>query len=1197
MSAKKIQVVQIFALVVSLFMTILPPASMAAQEARGTITGKVLDAQKAVVPDASVTVTNVAMGTNTTVKTNDEGLFRALYLIPGTYQISVTLQGFKKYVRDGVTLRVGDTLALDIQLEIGAIDQSVTVVADAPLLETATASQGAVVDSRRVAELPIAHGDPYKLIGLSPGVTYNGSQRLDRPYEPTHIVGYAIDGTRRNRSDLTIDGTPSTATANAGEVIASYVPPQDIVQEFKVQTATFDAALGNTEGGVTNLTIKSGGNDFHGTLNYGKMWPGLVANDFYANANRIPRPSFYYNRFGGSISGPVWVPKVYKGTNKTFFLYGYEAIREARPRNNGVPTVPTEAFKRGDFSALLDPRLNPTNAPIHPYQIFNPFTRRRLANGRIQSDPFPNNIIPQNLINPVARNIVDNYFPTPRTAGNLDGTQNFLRPEMVERAIYSSNTIRIDHIVSDKQRIFGRASWYDRNSDYNNYFDNIATGQEFQFISRQATIDDVITVNATTVINLRYGYNRFIRADQGNSASKGLDLTTLGFPSAYNNLISPDVRRFPRFDIAGYQGTGVAGEFRPNDLHSFGGPVNKVINNHSAKAGLEFRSYRENIRAFAPTQTGQFNFDTTWTRGPFDNSVGSPNSLGQSFASFLLGLPAASSFVLNPSTYAEQSTTWGIFVHDDWKVNSRLTLNLGLRYEYETPLTERYNRSVKGFDYNAAQPFSAAAATAFRNSQSNAANATPEVTDFVVRGGLTFAGTGDRDLYRTPKKNFMPRIGLAFQLNDKTVIRSGYGIFYGFLGQRRGDVIQTGFAQNTPLNVSLDNGLTFIETLSNPFQNGILPAVGALAGTATSVGNSITFFNPDPSTPYMQRWELGFQRQFGDYVTEVSYVGNRGTHIEVGRNLNATPNQYLSTSPTRDTARINYLSQPVPNPFAGLLPLTASGTFRSNTIARERLLRPFPQFDAVNTTTNEGYSWYHSLQMRIDKRFKNGYTMGAAYTYSKFMEATEFLNAGDLFPSEVIAADDRPHRLTVSGIYELPFGQGRRLLGDSHPVVSRIVSGWQINGIYTYQSGPAIGNWGNVIYNGNLGDLTLSRDEQDVVQWFNTEGFERIAANQLASNVRTFPLRFGFLRAHHISNYDLSLFKNTKIKEGVDIQFRAEFLNAFNTPLFSVANGVNVNPTSPITTPARKQGDFGSVTAGTLENYARRIQFSLKLLF
>jgi hypothetical protein len=1096
--------------------------------------------------------------------------------------------GFKKYIRDGVILRVNDTLALDIQLEVGAVDQSVTVVADAPLLETATASQGSVVDSRRVAELPIAHGDPYKMIGLTPGVTYSGSQRLDRPFEPTHIVGYAIDGTRRNRSDLTIDGTPSTATANAGEVIASFVPPQDIVQEFKVQTATFDAALGNTEGGVTNLSIKSGGNEFHGALNYGKMWPGWTANDFYGNANKIARPSFYYNRFGGYASGPVWIPKVYKGTNKTFFLYGYEAIREARPRNNGTPTVPTEAMKRGDFSALLDPRLNPTNAAVHPYQIFNPFTRRRLANGRIQSDPFPNNIIPANLINPVARTIVDKFFPTPRTVGNLDGSLNFQRPEMVERAIYGSHTIRIDHNFSDRHRIFSRASWYDRKSDYNNYFDNIATGQEFQFISRQATFDDVYIFNPTTVMNVRYGYNRFIRADQGNSGNIGLDLTTLGFPSSYNNLISPDVRRFPRFDITGYQGTGVAGEFRPNDLHSVSATINKTVNNHAVKWGVEFRAYRENTRVNAPTQTGQFNFDTTWTRGPLDNSNASPNSLGQSFAAFLLGLPAASSFVVRPSTYAEQSTTWGLFIHDDWKVNDRLTLNLGLRYEREGALTERYNRSVKGFNYDVSQPFEAAAKAAFLASQSNPANATPEITNFQVKGGLEFASDGQRGLYTTPNKNFMPRIGLAFKLNDKTVIRSGYGIFFGFLGQRRGDVIQNGFSQNTPLNVSLDNGLTFIETLSNPFQNGLLPAVGAAAGTQTGLGQAITFFNQHPLAPYMQRWELGVQREIGNkFVAEVAYVGNRGTHIETTRNINATPNQYLSTSATRDQARNDYLSKLVPNPFVNLMPATASSTFRSATIARERLLRPFPQYDTVTTTTNEGYSWYHSLQMRVDKRFADGYTLGASYTYSKFMEASEFLNAGDPDPSEVISSDDRPHRLTVSGIYEFPFGQGKRLFGDTHPVVSRIISGWQINGIYAYQSGPPIGNWGNVIYNGILGDVTLPRSSQTVQRWFSTGGFEKDSAKQLVSNVRTFPLRFGFLRADHISNFDLGLFKTTRITETTSIQFRAEFLNAMNTPLLFTSQ-INLTPTSPA---------FGSLTATTQENYARRLQFALKLIF
>jgi hypothetical protein len=1108
-------------------------------------------------------------------------------LVPGTDQVVVETQGFKKYVRDGIALRVNDTLALDVELEVGAVDQSVSVVADAPLLETATASQGTVVDSRRVSDLPIAHGDPYKLIGLAPGVSYTRSQRLDRPYEPTHIVGYAIDGTRANRSDLTIDGTPSTATANPGEVISTFVPPQDIVQEFKVQTATFDAALGNTEGGVTNLSIKSGGNDFHGALNYGKMWPGLVANDFYGNANKIARPSFYYNRFGGYASGPVWIPKVYKGTNKTFFLYGYEAIREARPRNNGIPTVPTEAMKRGDFSELL--KLGPQ------YQIYNPFTRRRLANGRIQSDPFPNNIIPDNLINPVARKIVQDFFPSPRTAGNPDGTQNYLRPEMVERAIYGSHTIRIDHNFSDQHRMFGRASWYDRNSDYNNYFDNIATGQEFQFISRQIAIDDVYVFNPTTVLNLRVGYNRFIRADQGNSGNIGLDLTTLGFPSYYNDLISPDVRRFPRLDFlvhgsttSNYQGTGVAGEFRPIDTHSFGGTINKTVNNHALKWGVEFRAYRENIRVNAPTQTGQFNFDSTWTRGPLDNSTTSPGSLGQSFASFLLGLPAPSSFVANPATYAEQSTTWGLFVHDDWKVNRKLTLNIGLRWEVEGALTERYNRSVKGFDPDFVQPFEAAARTAFNNSQSNPANATPEVTNFQVRGGLTFATDGDRALYNTPKKNFMPRLGIAYQIDDKTVLRTGYGIFFGFLGQRRGDVIQTGFSQNTPLNVSLDNGLTFIETLSTPFLAGVLPAVGAALGPQTNLGNTITFFNQNPLSPYMQRWELSIQREvLGKFVAEASYIGNRGTHIEVTRNINATPNEFLSTSPTRDQARIDYLSKAVPNPFAGLMPLTASSTFRSTTIARERLLRPFPHYDQVLTTTNEGYSWYHSLQLRIDKRFTGGYTVGASYTYSKFMEAIDLLTAADPAPAEMISPDDRAHRLTVTGIYELPFGKGKRLLAEGNSVVSKIVSGWQVSGIYTYQSGPPLGNWGNLIYNGNLGDVRRPRSLQTVQQWINTNGFEKDSAKQLASNVRTFPMRFGFLRADHISNFDLSAFKNTSLTEKVTLQFRSEFLNAFNTPLLFTSQ-INLNPT---------QAAFGSITATTQENYARRIQFALKLLF
>jgi hypothetical protein len=338
----------------------------------------------------------------------------------------------------------------------------------------------------------------------------------------------------------------------------------------------------------------------------------------------------------------------------------------------------------------------------------------------------------------------------------------------------------------------------------------------------------------------------------------------------------------------------------------------------------------------------------------------------------------------------------------------------------------------------------------------------------------------------------------------------------------------------------------------------------------------------------MQRWQLGFQRELPmGFVGEITYVGNRGTHIEVTRNINATPLEYLSTSPTRDQARIDYLSRNIPNPFSGLVP---TGTFLAGAnIARERLLRPFPQFDQVTTTTNEGYSWYHSLQLNLEKRFSRGYTLGASYTFSKFMEAIELLNAADPRPTEMISDADRPHRVAVSGIFELPFGRGRRLLSDVNDFASLFVSGWQVSAIYSFQSGAPLGNWPNIIFTGDLKDIRLSGDQQTVSKWINTDaGFNKVAAQQLGSNVRTFPLRFGFIRGDKINNYDIGIIKRTRFGEGTkEFQFRAELLNAFNHPLL-FTTGVQLNPT---------QANFGQVTNGTQANYPRRIQMTFKFLF
>jgi len=607
---------------------------------------------------------------------------------------------------------------------------------------------------------------------------------------------------------------------------------------------------------------------------------------------------------------------------------------------------------------------------------------------------------------------------------------------------------------------------------------------------------------------------------------------------------------------------------------------------HFVKAGMEFRAYRENHYMFSNDQTGRFNFDATWTRGPLDNSPTAPQQLGQSVASLLLGLPSPTgSLVERRASYAEQSTSWGFFVHDDWKVHPKLTLNLGLRWEFEGPLTERFNRSVRSLDVDYVQPIEAAARANY------ARNPTPEIPpeQFRLRGGLTFAGVEGmpRGLYVTPKRNFMPQFGMAWTVANRTVVRGGYGIFYGFLGQRRGDVLQLGFSRTTPMIPSRDNGLTFIATLSNPFPEGILQPLGAALGRQTFVGQSISFFDEYPLMPYMQRWQLGIQQELGGgFVAEFSYVGNRGTHIEISRNINVTPQRFLSTSPVRDTARINYLTATIPNPLAGLMPADAVAALTSSTIARERLLRPYPHFDGVTHSRFDGYSWYHSLQVQVEKRFSKGYTLVGSYTFSKFMQATELLNADDARPTEVISDFDRPHRFAVSGIWELPFGRGRRWLTSTHPVLSRIVGGWQLNGIWSFQSGAPL-SWGNIIFYGpDIKSIRLPADRRTVARWFNTDAdFERNSALQLDRNVRTFPPRFGFIRAHNVNNYDLSVLKNTRITEGKDIQFRAEFLNAFNHPLFPAPN----------TTPTAVA--FGSIAAANQANYPRRIQLTAKFIF
>jgi hypothetical protein len=1166
-------------------------AVLQAQDTRGTITGRITDQSGAVIPNATVVVTNSAIGTKVQQQTGQDGYYHAAFLTPGLYQIEVTASGFKKAIRDAVEVRVADRLEINLTLEIGASEQSVTVTAEAPLMNTESASMGTVVDSRRVASLPVSYGNPFLLIGLSAGVTYNGSIRLDRPFEPTHIVNFSMGGISGLLNDITIDGAPTTSRANPLQVTASYVPPTDIVQEFKVQTATFDAQFGQTQGGVTNISIKSGTNQFHGDASYSFQRPSFWANDFFNNKAipYVPRPDFLFNTWGGSFSGPVYIPHVYHGRNKTFFLFGYEGIHDSRPRHDDTTnTVPTPAERQGDFSALL--------AAGSSYTIYDPATRTGPVNGRYTETPFPGNKIPSSRFDPVGQKILSYYPSTEKSQGDVTGLGNYRDASTTEKAKYYNLTARADQNIGDRQRVFVRYSTYTRNSLYNQYFDNAFVGTHFWFYSKTAMIDHTFTLSPTVVLDTRYSYNRFIRGTDAPDPAIGFDLSSLGFSQQFVNQVGTAQARFPRINLTGYISNGQTNENRPTVNHTVSSTLSKAAGSKSIRVGFEYRIYQQADRFFSNQQSGQFTFGSTWVKGPLDNSAASSGSIGQSVAELLLGLPDSAS-ITRQSDYIEQSGNWGFFAQNDWKLTPKLTLNMGLRYELETPLHERFNRSTLGFDTSYVQPISAAAQAAFAASYPSLSGGFAQLSPsaFALRGGMTFEGLNGNSgsLYDTPKDVFLPRFGMAYQLDPRTVVRGGFGMFAGFLGQRRGDVQQNGFTQNTNMVLTTDSGLHFLTTLSNPFPNGVTEPVGAAAGYQTYLGQGFTFFNQNPAVPMTMRWEASLQRQYKDVVLEAAYVGSKTIHTEVTRNINALPAQYLSTLRTRDDTWNNYLTASIPNPLYNLVPGNTQGIYTGTTTSRQTLLSPYVAFgsSAINTTQNIGYSWYNSFQFTATKRFSQGYTLIGSYTFAKSMQAVNLLNASDPLPVREISDLDAPHRFNISGIWALPFGRDRKLLKSAHGVTERLVGGWELSGIWGLQSGFAL-PWGNVIYYGNPADILLPLDQRSPEHWFNVTSFDTVSSRQLLSNqVRTWPFRFSQIRGPRMNNLDLALIKTTRITEGRNIEFRAEALNAANHPLFPNPNMTVTTAQSPLDT------GFGQISASTVSNYARRLQLTLKYNF
>lgn len=1126
-------------------------ATLFAQEFRSTLSGRVTDPSGAAIPNAKVIATETSTGAKSEATANTEGEYTLPFLAPGPYQLSVEVQGFKKYTQSGITIGTNVRVTQDVILQVGSQTESVTVTADVALLSTASASVGQVITSSQIESMPMNGRTALTLAQLAYGVTPASDPRFTRPFDNGGPASFSVGGGQAQSNELLLDGAPDM-TRNRR---VAYNPPVDSVAEVKVEAFQPDAAYGNTSGGTVNVVMKGGTNEFHGSLYEFNQVSALKATPFFTNASNQKKPVTRFNQYGGSIGGPIWIPKLINGKNKLFFFFTYEGIKQSEPEPT-FSTIPDAAQRRGDFSGLTSQGIT----------IFDPNTGV-LNNGVITRTAFPNNVIPANRISPVATAILG-YLPAPNAVGSSIG-QNNRFDNAVRSDNFSSYVGRFDWNISDKHRLFFNMRQNDRVENRGNRYNNIVSGNFLSRVNWGFLLDDVYTLTPSLLFNTRVNWNRFV---EGNvRPSDGFDFTSLGLPSSLAASSARNV--FPRIDFPdnSYSDFGDSGgDKTPFDTYQIFESVTKITGKHNLKFGADIRKQIESSNTFG-NSSGLFTFNPDWTRAA---SNAANARIGQDLAGFLLGLPTGGNFQVN-ATRTQQSYYGAFFLQDDWRIKTNLTLNLGLRYEIESGTTERYNRTLAGFDPNAQTSIVSAAIANYTAAPSSIL----PVSQFNPRGGVYFATPDKNTIYDPYKYGFSPRFGLSWQPSwtKGMVVRGGVGLFIATFGTF--GIQQPGFSRQTDL-VSAAGGvfLTPVATLSNPFPNGILQPVGNSLGSDTFLGQTVRTVDRKLGAPQTWRWNFNIQKTVGkNSVFEIGYIASNATRIPETRNLNFVPNQYLSTSPTRDQATITRLSTVVANPFRNLLPGT---NLNGATFSQDNLVRAYPQFSGAGGVSVEGqvngYSKFHMLQMRFERRFSNGLQFLANYQWSKFLEATNRLNEGDSQLQYRVAGEDRPQRVVFSGSYELPIGKGKAFLSNVGSWGNRVVGGWQLNTIYSLQSGAPV-EFGNVIYYG--GDLQWK--DRNLPAVFDVTRFERAAALQLGSNVRTFPQAFPAYRADKINNIDISMIKNIQIVERLTLQFRVESFNSFNHTIF---NGPDTNPTS---------GNFGRITSAS--NLPRTYQLALRL--
>ncbi|MDR3702711.1 MAG: TonB-dependent receptor [Candidatus Sulfopaludibacter sp.] len=1162
------------------------------QTTTGVLQGRVVDSTGAAVPDAKVTIRNEATGTESLVPTNGDGNFIQSFLLPGDYSVGVEKSGFQKYVTSHIRVDVEQKVDLQVVLKIGDLTTTVEVSATGTQLATASSTVSTVISGHTIEDLPLNGRNPMSLVNLTPGVqSQNGAST---PW---------ISGGRNGTSEITVDGTSIILPENnVGINTTGYTPIVDSVEEFTVVTNSLAAEYGRTGGGTINLATRSGTNSLHGSAYDYLQNSQLNANTWSNNRNGAIRSPYQNNWFGATIGGPVWLGKLYNGKNKTFFFFSEQSNRQ-RTTSSFTGTMPLDAWRNGDFSQLK-------NGSGVGVTVYDPLAAvdNGLNTGTATRAAFPGNVIPQNRWDPVAAGMMK-YWPEPNlTPLNIYTQQNNFYNTGKTPSNDDKFDSRMDHNFSERLRAFARGSFEYLNQGVFNGFgagnigsSNVTNGGPNKQNGYNVTTNWIYTFNPTTILNVNVGYAHF--NEWRVPVSEGVCPGQLGFPSYLDAEAKTNNCEFPNISVGGASGgasmsglgqaTYTTLFYKPTD-YNLRSDLTKIRGNHQIKFGAEFRKMFMNFTQQG-LPDGQFGFTTNWTQQV--TTAGASSTQGFGLASFLLGT-AGSGSISHTMDIAEASAYWGLYVQDDWKVSPRLTINLGARWEVDVPRTERYNR-LSYFDINAPSPLGTSIPVPAGSQCPGCSN---------LRGVMNFVSPANRHQVPADINNIGPRLGFAYRINDKTVFRGAYSVMYA------GSVLQAagtsgssgteGFTSQTGMSPSFDSNETVAAYFRNPFPLGFnLPlgqTVGPASGVLTDIGNSVgeSFFS-DNSNPMIQQWSGTLQREVrGNMLLEAGYIGSGQHHLIDGENMqyNQVPDQYMSLG--------TGLNAQVPNPFNGIIQSKTSTYYNHATTALSNLLKPYPQYTGVNSYRKPGANAnYNAFLAKVQKRYSNGLTFLVALTLSKLLDDAStdvnFLGATgskqDYYNrknEKSLSSQDESRMLVISSTYELPIGNHGQFLTKLPRGADYLIGGWQVNGIYTYNTGTpiALGNGGNTsglssgslrpTNNGQSGKLSGPVGNR-INQYFNTAVFSQ-TPNYTWGTVGRFLPDIRYPSGHY---FDSSLFKTFRIHEQTQVEFRAESFNFFNHPIWGGPN-TTVNATGA--------AGFGTITS---KSGNRTVQLALRVRF